>query len=272
MNCYADLTTLKRRLSITGTGDDTDLLQLLNAASKAMNLYTDRFFYCDETTRYYDGTASPILLDDLLSVTTFKLDEDGDGTFESTMATTDYLLYPLNEYPKLYAKISNDSDYGGFASGIRKGVEIAGVFGFGDGQSSTPYVSSGDTVQDDPLSSSATTIDVTDGDNFAEGQTLRIESEQVYVSSISTNTLTVSRGVNGTTAAEHVQTTAISIYQYPEDIAEATIIQAARLWKRKDTAFGNMTGFTDIGTAKKVHGLDQDVKQIVLRYKRRTIR
>jgi hypothetical protein len=57
----------------------------------------------------------------------------------------------------------------------------------------------------------------------------------MYVQSYSTNTLTVVRGVNGTTAAAHTTGAALAIYQYPSPIAEATLIQAARLWKRRDT-------------------------------------
>ena len=268
MNCYADLTSIKSRLNITGTSDDTDLLMLLNAASRQIDKWTHRFYYVDETTRYFDGSASPISLTDLLSVTTFKLDEDGDATYEATLATTDYILYPLNGYPKIYAKVSNDSDYGGFASGIRKGVEIAGTFGYGDGLSATPYSDSGDTVQSDPLAAAGTTCDVTSGGNFAAGQTLRIESEQVYISSISSNTLTIKRAVNGTTAAAHVQDTTIYIYDYPDEILEATAMQAARWWKRKDSAYGTIVALPNLGPVEKHHGLDPDIKLIVQGFKR----
>ena len=70
---------------------------------------------------------------------------------------------------------------------------------------------SADTVQDNPLSDSATTVDVSDGGNFAVGETIEIEDEKLRITGISTNTLTVIRGVYGTTAASHVQTTAIDI-------------------------------------------------------------
>lgn len=52
------------------------------------------------------------------------------------------------------------------------------------------------------INSSITTITVDDGDNFAAGDIIEFEDgEQCYVVSVSTDTLTVIRGYNGTTAA-----------------------------------------------------------------------
>jgi len=77
------------------------------------------------------------------------------------------------------------------------------------GDDVTTHVDSTDTVQDDPLSDSATTLNVSDGGNFEVGETIKIEDEYLRITAINTNTLTVIRGVYGTTAASHVQTTAI---------------------------------------------------------------
>jgi len=239
VNCYEDLATIKDDLSISGTGDDTRLLALLEAASRAIDNFCDRHFYVKSETRYFDG-QTPLFVDDLLSVTTLKTDEDGDATFENTFASTDYILYPLNTYPKTKIELSADSDYGSFGY-TKKGCEIDGVWGYGDGKSATPYTDSGDTVQDDPLSSSATTLNVSSGDNFAAGQTLLIESEQLYVSAISANALTVTRGINGTTAAEHAQNKKIYIYDYPADIEQACLMIASRLFQTRGKAMASET-------------------------------
>ena len=74
-------------------------------------------------------------------------------------------------------------------------------------------------------SATDTTLTVTDGSKFAVGQTVLIESEQLYVTAISTNDLTVVRGINGTTASTHADGTDISIYRYPETVAEACLIR-----------------------------------------------
>lgn len=51
--------------------------------------------------------------------------------------------------------------------------------------------------------SGATSITVTNGAWFAVGNTITIDSEQMYVSGIASNVLTVTRGYNGTTATTH---------------------------------------------------------------------
>jgi len=274
-NLYADLNTLKSRLGIEGTGEDTDLLALLGAASRAIERWCQRPFYIKEETRYFEGSATPLFFDDLLSIDAsgFKLDQDGDGTYGSTLATTDYVLYPLNKYPKTWVRISSDSDYGGFASGIRQGVQIAGKWGYGDGESATPYKDSGVNVPTGDITAAATSMALTstEGDTFSAGMTLRIEDEQIYVSAVNADTLTLERGVNGTTAASHVATTDIYIYEYPEPIREAVLIQAARLWKRKDSSFQDAVGSPETGELLVYKGLDADVKLIVDAYRRKSI-
>ena len=279
MNIYAHLDKLKRRLEPTGTessyttGYDTALLELLNAASRMIDRFTNRRFYVWYGTKYFDGSSDPFDVYDLLSIDSggFDLDETADDTYGSVVVTTDYYLYPLNEWPKTQIKTAPDGEYGGFASGIRKGIRIVGNWGYGDGESASPYSDSGDSVQNNPLSSSDTSLTVSGGATFGEGQTLLIESEQVYISSISTSTLTIVRAVNGTTAASHVQNTTIYIYNYPYDIVEACLIQAMRWWKRKDTAFADVIGIPELGAVSVFKGLDPDVRLILNSYRKLAI-
>lgn len=274
MNSYADVTTFKSAefANISANTEQVRFRRMLEAASRYLDIRCERFFYCLETTRYYDGKRILLDLDDLLSVTTFKLDEDGDATYEETLDTVDYILYPLNGYPKTWAEISSDSDYGAFASGTKKGVEIAGIFGYGDGWSATPYSDSEITVQDDPLTAAATTITLSAEDVISTGHTLRIEDEQIYVLTHTTDaskTCTVKRGVNGTTAASHVKTTAIYIYEYPQLIWQATLILAMRVWKRKDSAFMDAVGSPETGLIVMFKDEDPEVRKIIDRYRRR---
>uniref|UniRef100_A0A6M3LDL8 Putative head tail connector protein n=1 Tax=viral metagenome TaxID=1070528 RepID=A0A6M3LDL8_9ZZZZ len=268
-NAYASLTQLKNWLDIDSTTWDVELLTSLIAASRQIDQLCMRHFYVSTGTRYYDGSGNPFYLpDDLLTVTTFKLDEDGDATYESTLATTDYQLMPLNDPAKTWVAISSNSTYGGFASGIRAGIQIVGNFGHGDGNSSTPYFTS-DSLAAEAIDSSETAIDVDDGTDFGAGQTILIGSEQMYIRSISTNTLTVVRAVNGTTAAAHDDDSAIYVYQYPEPITQATLIQAMRWWKRRESAFQDAVGNPETGMINVFKGLDPDIKMIVQQYKRK---
>ncbi|MHC4648816.1 MAG: hypothetical protein ACYTBJ_25445 [Planctomycetota bacterium] len=112
-------------------------------------------------------------------------------------------------------------------------IEITGIWCWRDRYDSDGFLDSGDTVQDNPLSSSATEVTVTDADGadyysdtprFDVGQLIRIESEFLAITGVNTTTnkLTVVRGVRGSTAAAHVQTTQIDAFFPQPDIVRAT--------------------------------------------------
>jgi hypothetical protein len=195
--------------------------------------YTGRSFGVKSETRYFDG-ALHLWIDDLLSINAsgLKTDEDGDATYENTLATTDYILYPLNKYPKYKIELSNDSNYGSFASGVKQGVQIAGVWGYGDGISATPYLI--DTTTNEALDASEVGVDVTAVTNLSAGQTILVESEQMFIESITTTTITVIRGVNGTTAATHDTAKAIYIYQYPYDVWQCALALSSAVYQNRN--------------------------------------
>lgn len=56
---------------------------------------------------------------------------------------------------------------------------------------------------------SETSITVDDGTDFEVNQNIKIDSEEMTITAISSNTLTVVRGVNGTTAATHTDNTSV---------------------------------------------------------------
>ncbi len=272
MNLYCDLTTLKSA-SVADfasvTTHDVYLLALLEAASRSIDSYCGREFFVKTATRYFDGVGLALLFgkEDLLQVSTFKTDEDGNGVYERTMAAGDYNLYPLNDIVKTWAEISYDSDFSFFAYGIPKGVEITGQWGYGDGLSVTPYKASGTTINEE-LDASETEVDVVSGAALAAGQTILIETEQMYIESISSNTLTVIRGVNGTTATTHATGKAVSIYKYPKLIQVATILQAIRWFKRPQAPYGIVNN--EFGNAN-VRRLDPDVQMICDLFKKMPI-
>ena len=236
VNSYATLTELKAILGISSTTDDTPMRKILEAASRAIESYCNRRFYSTTETKYFDG-AITLWIPDLLSITTLKTDEDGDGTFENTLATTDYFLYgggledTLNLYPRTRIEINPNGDYSSFANGVKKGVEIIGVWGYGDGTTATPYVT--DTTTAEAISAGEVAIDVTSATNLSVGHTILIESEQMYITSISTNTITVEKGVNGTTDAAHDTAKTIYFYRYPRDIMQACIDLSVALYQNR---------------------------------------
>lgn len=133
MNAYADLEQYKDWFDVTTTTNDAVIVSMLEAVSRHIDHICGRRFYPATETRYYTASDSAqLFVDDLLSVTTLKTDEDGDRTYEITWQTTDYDLMPYNAstdgVPYTWIEVAPDGDYNFPAT--RKGVELAGSFGY----------------------------------------------------------------------------------------------------------------------------------------------
>jgi hypothetical protein len=113
--------------------NDTELENCIEAASRAIDSYCKRRIYAAAETRYYSPRLPDWLeVDDLLTVTTLKTDEDGDRTYETTWAVTDYDLMPTNAAlrgrPYTMIQTTPNGNYS-FPVGV-KSVQIAGSFGY----------------------------------------------------------------------------------------------------------------------------------------------
>lgn len=190
VNGYTDLITLKTRLDIVDTSVDTILENVIEAASRAIDGFTNRhFFQAAGVTRHYTGEFGDLLfVDDLVNVTTLTTDEDGDRTYETAWATTDFDLEPFNaaDDNRPFTKIRTTPNGVRAFPRIRRGVEIVGDWGW-------PAV--------------------------------------------------------------------------PDAITEATLIQAFRLYKRKDAPFG-VAGNAELGQLQVLRMLDPDVKGLIAPYRR----
>ena len=98
-NGYCTLAEVKSALRITDVTDDALLEKAIEGASRRIDGYTGRFFYQQSATisMYTRDIYTVQLQNDLVSVTTLKTDDNGDGSFENTWTVnTDYQLQPLN--------------------------------------------------------------------------------------------------------------------------------------------------------------------------------
>jgi len=237
INSYVSLENFKSTLGITSTTDDLIMRNTIEAATRSIESYTNRIFYVTNDTKYFDG-ARTLWVPDLLTITTLKTDEDGDATFENEFDTTDYFLYgvglddTLNRFPKIRIEINPNGDYNSFASGVKKGVEIAGEWGYGDGTAATPYEAV-TTLSADVTTTIITTVNVTSVANISVGHTIKIDDEQMYVQSIDTLALTVLRATNGSTAATHTAAATIYVYRYPADISQACLDLSTALYQNR---------------------------------------
>lgn len=100
MSNYATLSQVKSALRITDAIDDGLLNTAIEAASRWVDGYCGRSFVAAAGTAVRDyvptGRMEPLLVDDLTSVVSIKIDEDLDRTFGTTLAPIDFQLEPVN--------------------------------------------------------------------------------------------------------------------------------------------------------------------------------
>lgn len=91
---YCSVADLKARLGITDTTDDAIITEAVDAASRAVEEITGRYFWNAADTRtYVPQSVTRLPLDDIVSVTSLQVDRDGDGVFEETWTQgADYVL------------------------------------------------------------------------------------------------------------------------------------------------------------------------------------
>jgi len=222
VNLYARLPEVKSDVAQLGPTANVTLdpiyLRAIEAESRALDDFCNRKFHTTTATRYYDGDSGSCLYfsdySDLLSVTTLKFDDDGDGVYETTLDTGDYWLWPDNSPNKRRIDLNPEGDHSAFPVGRRR-IQVVGKWGYSD--LSDPAGTLGAAI----TTTTATEITMTTGHTVYPGDTMIVGSEEMYVSAVEANTLTVVRGINGTTAATALINAAVSIRRYPAAIEQA---------------------------------------------------
>jgi hypothetical protein len=141
---YCSVESLKSRLDETSTRWDHELHSACFTASRWLDSYCDRYFWrtaSSEVRTFVPEHRQHLVLpafNDLVSTTTLKSDDSGDGTFETTWATTDYQLHPLNPSAgpeqRPYTEIRAIGSYSfplSYGTSVRSdSVQITGAFGW----------------------------------------------------------------------------------------------------------------------------------------------
>jgi hypothetical protein len=92
---YVGLEEMNDRLGITDATDNSNMQFAIAASSGWLNSYCGRHFNrITETRTFVPQDIYELRIDDVVSVSTFKVDFDGDGTYEQPwVQNTDYQLY-----------------------------------------------------------------------------------------------------------------------------------------------------------------------------------
>lgn len=157
-------------------------------------------------------------------------------------------------------------------------ITVTGIWGYAD--YNYPYEFWIDTFTVAPvLDDSQTTFEVEDVqiiDNFGQqaftvGRFIRIEDEFMLVvaRNITTNILTVQRGIRGSTAVAHAVDKPITRWRVIEDITEVTL-QIAKIWRESDIAAGGRIGVSDVSTGVEI-SIPADPLKILASYQRSMI-
>jgi hypothetical protein len=242
--------------------DAAEIERVLERASRAVDDHCHRNFYALTATRVFDGNGdSRMWIPDLLAVTSVKFDEDGNRVFElSLAAATDYFLKrpghdDEDALPRTMIILDDVNGQRSSFTCRERLVEIVGRWGYTEAvERIVPTITLADGATETATLSAA-------GD-VQNGQTLRVSasSEQVYVrSGGGTTTLTVTRGVNGTTAAGAAGA-AVDRFVYVDAVVEATLIMASRRWKRREQQFASVTSSPSGFEVARAMAVDPDVQ------------
>lgn len=248
MNLYARLGDVKRDMGgVTGTTMDATYLATIEATSRQFDTATGRHFYAYQGVRYFDGStaAGPklLLMDDLISVTEVAVAPYWDYAYATVLTeNTDFWLGPSDAAqlgrPYTSLMLSSASAKLGAWPMPPRSIRITGMWGFSYELQAVGTLGAAVTT------TSATSLTLTAGHGVQAGDTLVIGTEQMWCSAITSNTVTVTRGVNGTTAATHLINAAVSIRRYPRDVEMAVAERCEGLRWDTQSGFGGAATLT----------------------------
>jgi hypothetical protein len=261
--CLAEFKNFLREQGETALGSNNDaaMLTTLESVSRRIDEFTGRGsgFGPRTGTNKYDGMGGSELRlnDDLVSVTSITLRAVTRGTVTQTpVADTDYYLvrgdgtYGDPPYRKLV--LHGAGSIRVFGTGL-KVTEIAGTWGY------PAILRDLAPTTSEVLDATEQSIDVSALTGISPGMTLLIESEQVYVSALvdsTTDSITVDRGVNGTTAATHTTGQVIKRYIYTATVVDACNRVALRRWRSRDAGADGFDGGGQVGVIAPREGED----------------
>ena len=344
-NLYCTREAVKRAGNIHGANYDAQIDRLIEDASRSLDLLTRRRFIPETATKLYrwpqrnGGSYVLWLSHDLLSLTT--LQSKAQDATPTTIAAADYFLEP-QEYGPPYNRIEIDlSSTAAFEPGDtpQRSISVLGSWGYTNATKTAGTVSSGlassasavtfvcsngaligvgdtllieseqlfvsgrafaalgtillnDAAVTADMSNVSITVDASHGIN--QGETIKVDSEEIYVSSVVGNvlsvirayngtvlaahandtavqverTLTVERGVNGTTAATHADATAVSKYAPPLPIVTLCIGEVLAAYAQEVGHWGRTVGAGEGAAEFSTRALAARRKEVAALYKR----
>lgn len=191
---------------------------------------------------------------------------------EEVIAAPDYTGYPVNRYPYYELHLTETCNVPTWRSFVCCGtptVSLTGIFGYVP-HWQYAWKPSGQVVPVENLTAAATTLTLPSVSAFKIGAYGRIDDEYVQVIGRSVGesngTLTLERGVLGTTAVEHSAGAVIDLFRHVTDIQTKATDWAAYLYKSLEQLGEEVKVFE--GGVQFVRGLSPLVKKALARHRR----
>lgn len=247
---YASLADVRAELNAENTVDDADIMRGLLQVSRRIDQKLKRKlpFAPYREARRFAITGSVInSIDGTLLFNMPLLSLTGVSAGSTTLTVgTNVQAYPVDSVPYYQLQLMGDawySWYRAYCSDVRgpQFATITGIWGY-----HSDYANAWQDVDalTEGINDSVTTLTVADVDGvspwgdeprISAGHLLQIDDEWMDVIATDTddNTVTVIRGVNGSTAAAHEADATVSVFQVEDAIKRAVVRQVAFQYARR---------------------------------------
>ena len=246
---FATLDQLRSRrgLGVSDTSDNQTLIQKLRTASAEIEQVCAREFIPTREIRLFDWQgAKEIRFRGFDALVIYSV-TDGMGV-AANLSAINWLGSGNNTYGPWYGG-DVDIAQGSFLTyrtTKTRAIQVDALWGYHD-EYSTAWRDSTDTLSAAITTTTATTLTVNNAagadawgltPRFSVGNLIQVDTEWMWIVGISTNTLTVVRGAQGTTAATHLISAPISVYVPPADITDICLRWASWLFTQDSTSYG----------------------------------
>jgi len=245
------------------TSDANAIRRILEAASRRIDDYCGGGSFGPQTqTRYYDIGNNALrqssqyqtlsVTDDLVTTNSSSGVVPLDGWFVSPTTVTaygatdratsetltegyanDFFLMPYNFNPKTILKLNEDT-----TKGLDAGQQTLSILGSWGYTADTLSVTTSDAIS----STTATSVSVTSASDLGPAQAILIDSEQMYITAISGNTLSVERSVNGTTADSHSGGATVYRFDYESLVVQGCLDLSKIVFRDRDMGAASSIG------------------------------
>jgi hypothetical protein len=274
---YVTLDEIKRTFNISGSTDDAALVLFASWATALIDEWKGRRYDVRYETRLYDTPETPSssfgslngayatgnqqklrLSNDLVELVEL-VNRD-----EIALESGDFVLEPANETPKTRIKLRNGAIWVEGEYGPEQAISVTGFWGAHDRYQDAWKNSQ---VLAAELDDSAVEIDLSSLGTLQAGQLLRIDDELILLESIvektvgevTTYTLTVERGFNGSTAAVHNAGAQIKIFKPMGIIQQAAMRLVKWRYAQRDVDNFDKTYIVGTGTVSIPANMPSDV-------------